>query len=111
MSAWKHHGLFSMAVSMVGEAPKAHRVVMQRQSSRALVLNPSGDPSGAHAPPGIPLLEIVLDKAFFLIEGHPALVEKLASTLDIDGIRKKASTDRVVLWLRTMSCWIRRSLL
>jgi hypothetical protein len=41
--------------------------VMQRESPRALVLNPSGEISGAHAPPGI----FVLDKAFVLIEGHP----------------------------------------
>jgi hypothetical protein len=40
---------------------------MQRESPRALVLNPSGEISGAHAPPGI----FVLDKAFVLIEGHP----------------------------------------
>lgn len=42
-------------------------MVMQRESPRALVLNPSGEISGAHAPPGI----FVLDKAFVLIEGHP----------------------------------------
>jgi hypothetical protein len=35
---------------------------------------PSGEPSGAHAPPGIRTADFVLDKDFFLIEGHPLLV-------------------------------------
>jgi hypothetical protein len=37
---------------------------MQRESSRALAHNPSGEIRGAHAPPGI----FVLDKAFVLID-------------------------------------------
>jgi hypothetical protein len=47
----------------------ARRMVMQRESPRALVHSLSGKTSGAHAPHGI----FVLDKAFVLIEGHPAL--------------------------------------
>jgi hypothetical protein len=58
---------------------------MQRESPRALVLNPSGEISGAHAPPGI----FVLDKAFVLIEGHPPTHFSYWS--DLDGIRTKAS--------------------
>jgi len=42
---------------------------MQREITRALVLNPSGPTRGAHAPPG----ELRLDNAFLLIEGHPGL--------------------------------------
>ena len=41
--------------------------VMQREFPRALVLNPSGQTRGAHAPPRI----FSLDNAFLLIEGHP----------------------------------------
>jgi len=44
---------------------------MQREVPGALVLYPSGEPSGAHAPPGIRTADFVLDKDFFLIEGHP----------------------------------------
>jgi hypothetical protein len=36
--------------------------------AKALVLNQAAKISGAHAPPGI----FVLDKAFVLIEGYPA---------------------------------------
>jgi hypothetical protein len=47
---------------------------MQRESPRALVLNPSGKISGAHAPHRIGMAQIVLDNAFDLIEGHPPSV-------------------------------------
>ena len=48
---------------------------MQRESTRALVLKPSGGKSGAHAPPGIRTVKITLDKAFDLIEGHPVFID------------------------------------
>ena len=50
------------------------QVVMQREVPGALVLYPSGEPSGAHAPPGIRTADFVLDKDFFLIEAHPLVV-------------------------------------
>jgi len=56
---------------------------MQRESTRALVLKPSGGKSGAHAPPGIRTVKITLDKAFDLIEGHPSLVQ-LQTFTDLD---------------------------
>jgi hypothetical protein len=43
---------------------------MQRESTRVLVLNLSGWMSGANTPPGL----VRLDKAFVLIEGHPAIL-------------------------------------
>ena len=39
MFAWKHHGRLLMAESMVCGATKRHRVVMQLESPRDLVLN------------------------------------------------------------------------
>lgn len=35
---------------MVGGAANIHRLVMQRESTKALVLNPIGEASGAKAP-------------------------------------------------------------
>src|SRR5208283_3028910 len=68
MSAWKHHGLFLMAVSRVGGAKRRPPKVDVAWISMALVLNQAGNTRGAHAPPGI----AVLDKAFVLIEGRLA---------------------------------------
>jgi hypothetical protein len=46
-----------------------HRWVIQREISRALVLNLSGEKSGARHCTGY----FCLDRAFSLIEGHPPL--------------------------------------
>ena len=59
---------------------------MQREVPGALVLYPSGEPSGAHAPPGIRTADFVLDKDFFLIEGHPIFVGELEILDVLDGL-------------------------
>ena len=46
-----------------------HRRVIQREISRVLVLNLSGEHSGAYSTAQD---NFALDKAFALIEGHPA---------------------------------------
>ena len=57
-----------MAVSMVGGASNTHRVVMQRESTGVWSSTPLADYAVlAHRTD-----EVRLDKAFPLIEGHPA---------------------------------------
>jgi hypothetical protein len=60
---------------------------------------PSGEPSGAHAPPGIRTADFVLDKDFFLIEGHPDLwwvgKSRFPSGMTSKNARSKAKTGEV----------------
>ena len=88
MSAWKHHGRCCGRIDGWWGVI-ARRLVMQRESTGALVLNPSGETSGARACTG----DLCLDKAFVLIEGHPPSVpwalsvQILVSPLPVAGSR------------------------